>query len=285
MSARSAIPAQTVANAFIDACLLDVTAVKPGNVGLHGGGHGMRVEDFVRSARAAAPEIARPGLSVGERIARAISATHDAVGTNTNLGIVLLAAPIAQTALAPAGSLDTVLAALTIEDAELAFGAIRLANPGGLGHSPRHDVHAPAQVTLLDAMREAAPRDRIALQYRDRFVDVLGTGHAALTSARERGFDWCRTATAIFLAFLSRYTDSHVERKLGRLEAGALQQAAAASRRLADRDPKGHDGELERWDRALKSRGINPGTSADLTVATLFASFLGVESGWSAGNG
>jgi triphosphoribosyl-dephospho-CoA synthase len=28
------------------------------------------------------------------------------------------------------------------------------------------------------------------------------------------------------------------------------------------------------WDAALKSRGINPGTSADLTVATLFASAL-----------
>ncbi len=284
MSVRLPVPAQTVVNAFIDACLLDVTAVKPGNVGLHGDGHGMRVEDFVRSARAAAPEIARPGLSVGERISRAISATHDAVGTNTNLGIVLLAAPMAQAALTAGASLATVLEALTIEDAELAFGAIRLANPGGLGHSPRHDVHAPAQVTLLDAMREAAPRDRIALQYRDRFVDVLGTGRVALTSARQRGFDWCRTATAVFLAFLARYTDSHVERKLGRSEAGALQEAAALQG-LWEQGAPGHDGELARWDRALKSRGINPGTSADLTVATLFASFLEVESGWSAGNG
>jgi triphosphoribosyl-dephospho-CoA synthase len=29
--------------------------------------------------------------------------------------------------------------------------------------------------------------------------------------------------------------------------------------------------DLLRWDAALKQRGINPGTSADLTVATLFA--------------
>jgi triphosphoribosyl-dephospho-CoA synthase len=28
------------------------------------------------------------------------------------------------------------------------------------------------------------------------------------------------------------------------------------------------------WDGELKSRGINPGTSADLTVATVFASSL-----------
>lgn len=284
MSAAGTVEATVVADAFVDACLLDVTALKPGNVGLHGGGHGMGVADFVRSARAAGPEIARPGGSVGARIARAIAATHDAVGTNTNLGIVLLAAPIAQAALTPGASVGTVLEQLTIEDAELAFGAIRLASPGGLGRSPRHDVNAPARVTLLEAMREAAPRDRIALQYRDRFVDVLGTGRAALDTARNRGCDWCGTTSAVFLAFLGRYTDSHVERKLGGSEARALQEAAA-SRGLAEQVTPGQDGGLERWDRALKSRGINPGTSADLTVATLFASFLEVESGWSAGNG
>jgi triphosphoribosyl-dephospho-CoA synthase len=31
---------------------------------------------------------------------------------------------------------------------------------------------------------------------------------------------------------------------------------------------------LLEWDRALKANGINPGTSADLTVATLFLSDL-----------
>jgi triphosphoribosyl-dephospho-CoA synthase len=30
-------------------------------------------------------------------------------------------------------------------------------------------------------------------------------------------------------------------------------------------------GELLAWDAALKARSINPGTAADLTVATLFA--------------
>lgn len=285
MTTRSALPPEAIESAFIDACLLDVTSVKPGNVGLHGAGHGMQVAQFIRSARAAAPEIARPGATVGERIARAISATHDAVGINTNLGIVLLAAPLAQAALLPGKSLAEVLGELTIEDAEHAFAAIRLANPGGLGRSPRHDVHAPARVTLLEAMGEAAPRDRIALQYRDGFVDVLGTGRAAVTAARARDLDWCRTASAVFLAFLARYTDSHVERKLGDLQARTLRETAAASEAAAPQCAREHDVELERWDRDLKSRGVNPGTSADLTVATLFASFLEIESGWSAGSG
>ena len=88
-----------VQRAFLDACLLDVLALKPGNVGVHGAGHGMQAVDFLRSARAAAPAIAAEQASVGERIHAAIAATRAAVGVNTNLGIVLLAAPLAHAAL------------------------------------------------------------------------------------------------------------------------------------------------------------------------------------------
>jgi triphosphoribosyl-dephospho-CoA synthase len=85
----------SVQRAFVDACLLDVLALKPGNVGVHGAGHGMQALDFLRSARAAAPAIAAEKASVGERIHAAIAATRAAAGVNTNLGIVLLAAPLA----------------------------------------------------------------------------------------------------------------------------------------------------------------------------------------------
>jgi triphosphoribosyl-dephospho-CoA synthase len=40
------------------------------------------------------------------------------------------------------------------------------------------------------------------------------------------------------------------------------------------RDPAHLDGDLMTWDAELKARRINPGTSADLTVATLFAHLL-----------
>ena len=78
------------------------------------------------------------------------------MGINTNLGIVLLAAPLAHAALQARSplsqvqrceaSLAQVLAGLTVADARLAFEAIRQANPGGLGEAARHDVRAPAQV-------------------------------------------------------------------------------------------------------------------------------------------
>jgi triphosphoribosyl-dephospho-CoA synthase len=278
-------PTRRVERAFLDACLLDVLALKPGNVGVHGAGHGMEPVDFVRSARAAAPAMAANGVAMGERILAAIRATRAAVGTNTNLGIVLLAAPLAHAALHSqwplsrarlAESLAQVLAGLTVADAQLAFEAIRLANPGGLGDAPRHDVRAPAQVTLLEAMREAANRDSIARQYVGAFADVLGAGLDRLAAAWAAGRDRRWSATEVFLEFLCRYPDSHVARKYGPSEAEALRREACSQAEALGHagDTRAMRARLEAWDAALKARGLNPGTSADLTVATLFAGFL-----------
>jgi triphosphoribosyl-dephospho-CoA synthase len=274
-----------VQRAFLDACLLDVLALKPGNVGAHGAGHGMQAVDFVRSARAAAPAIAAEGVTVGERIHAGIAASRAAVDANTNLGIVLLAAPLAHAALQVRSrltrpglraSLAEVLAGLTVADAQLAFEAIRQANPGGLGEAARHDVRAPAQVGLLEAMREAANRDSIARQYVSGYVDVLDTGLERLAAARAAGRDRRWAATEVFLDFLCRYPDSHVARKFGPIEAEALRREACAQAEAARQGggARAMRAQLQAWDAALKARALNPGTSADLTVATMFASEL-----------
>jgi triphosphoribosyl-dephospho-CoA synthase len=283
---RSRRDADRLAGAFIDACLLDVTALKPGNVGLHAGGHGMRALDFVRSAAAAAAAIAARGASVGERIHGAIAATRRVVAANTNLGIVLLAAPVIHAAALQRGPrsrdalarrLRAVLAGLTVADAALAFAAIRAARPGGLGTSPRHDVRELAQATLLEAMREAAARDLIARQYASGYADVTATGLERVAVARARGCDWRWTATAVYLAFLARHPDSHVARKHGVEEAERVRVAASEYDRAAvaaARDAAALAEPLLRWDGELKARGINPGTSADLTAATLLFGFV-----------
>ena len=97
--AKRETASEHVQRAFLDACLLDVLALKPGNVGVHGAGHGMQALDFLHSGRAAAAAIGAEKASVGERIHAAIAATHAAIGVNTNLGIVLLVAPLAHAAL------------------------------------------------------------------------------------------------------------------------------------------------------------------------------------------
>jgi hypothetical protein len=85
-----------VAAAYRDACLAELVALKPGNVHVFAGGHDMTTADFEASAAASAPAMGAPALSVGARIFEAIRRTREAVGCNTNLGIVLLCAPLAQ---------------------------------------------------------------------------------------------------------------------------------------------------------------------------------------------
>ncbi|WP_363350275.1 triphosphoribosyl-dephospho-CoA synthase [Methylocystis echinoides] len=269
-----------ISSAFIAACEAELAAPKPGNVHHFAPGHGMAAQDFVLSARAAAPFIAAAEASVGARILGAVEATWAAVGQNTNLGIVLLCAPLAQAALTAtsddlAGETARVLAALDVADADAAFRAIRRANPAGLGEAEAHDVSGPAETTLLEAMRAAAPRDRIAYQYAHDFVDIFETGFAALARARVRGHDAPRATLEVYMAFLAAFPDSHIVRKYGVAAACAV-CAEAAQRALAiEAAGRGEAFELAlEFDRELKEKRVNPGTSADMTVAVLFADSL-----------
>jgi triphosphoribosyl-dephospho-CoA synthase len=260
-----------IAAAFEHACLTELQALKPGNVHVFADGHGMVVDDFVKSAHAASAVIAQPGLAVGQRILNAIEATWSAVGCNTNLGIVLLAAPLIQAAEQQV-PVKLVLDHLTIEDAEFAFRAILKASPAGLGDSPQHDVHNKPSGTLLQAMQAAASRDFIAYQYASGFADICGFGLQRYREAMARWDSETWAATAVYLGWLARQSDTHVMRKYGDAFAEALRVEATVHERqfMACANPKNYMGELLRWDARLKRDGINPGTSADLTVATLF---------------
>lgn len=303
--------------AFLAACALDVAVRKPGNVSAHSSGHGMEAAQFLASAEAAAAPLFAPGRSVGERIEGAVAATLAVAGCNTNLGILLLCAPMARlvdpgpdcrgglvAVLAggtagmtegmtagemvgdPAGNLTgdlrsdpaawragltRVLEALDREDAAAAFRAIAAAHPGGLGHSDVQDVHQPPSVTLRQAMAIAAPRDRIAQQYASGFADLFEVGLPTLAVHGAPGGTVTPAAVqALFLAYLGRWPDSHIVRKHG-TEMGQLvtREAVAWHTRAEGGEAIGSDPAFAAWDESLKARGLNPGTSADLTVATL----------------
>jgi len=96
---RARLTAAQVAQAFRDACLAELDALKPGNVHRFGDDPRMSVTDFETSARVAAAPLAQECASVGARIRASVAATMSAVGHNTNLGIVLLCAPLATAAL------------------------------------------------------------------------------------------------------------------------------------------------------------------------------------------
>jgi triphosphoribosyl-dephospho-CoA synthase len=265
---------------YRDACMAELSAIKPGNVHMFADGHGMVVQDFIKSADASTQAIAKPNISVGERILSAVKATWDAVGCNTNLGIILLAAPMIQAAYSKDAfsqkTLQESLGNLTLDDAVKAYEAISLAMPAGLGEVQKHDVSQTPQITLLEAMQAAAEWDFISQQYANGYQEIFNLGVATYKHYFAK---WERPAWAVsatYLAFLAEFEDSHIFRKYGKEIAQTIQQEAKTHFQsfTSQENPKLYQSTLLAWDADLKKRGINPGTSADLTVATILANSL-----------
>lgn len=273
---------QSIQNAYKTACLDELQALKPGNVHIFADGHDMDISHFINSAEVSASALCQPDVSVGQRILASVQATQVAVAMNTNLGILLLCAPLIHaasefinkpmpSALALRQSLQRTLKALTIEDGQLASEAIVLASPAGLGERSDLDVKSAPNATLLSLMQTAQEDDRIAKQYANDFEDLFEFGLSCLRSGLEQ---WERLPWAtswLYLNFMSRFSDTHIIRKYG--EKMALNVAEEARVLQGVWQQKGHPKFLKKelldWDKSLKKRRLNPGTSADLTVSTL----------------
>ena len=271
---------EQLSHTYQQACLAEMEAIKPGNVHMFADGHGMKVQDFIQSAAASAKVIVLPNLTLGERIYRSVEVTRQTVGCNTNLGIVLLCAPVIQAALEVKPSstkailcqqLAKVLATSSQSDAQWAFKAIQLASPGGLGHADAHDVKKPVTCTLLEAMQPAVDRDFIALQYSNGFQHIVREGLQQYQQALSLWENASWAMTMLYLYWLSHYPDSHIMRKYSLDVAEQVQREAMFHyQALQDqKNPKLYFPPLLQFDTALKKRQVNPGTSADLSVATL----------------
>jgi triphosphoribosyl-dephospho-CoA synthase len=277
-------PEATAACATL-ASLLEASAPKPGNVWPGRPFRDMGYEDFVVSAVAAGPELGRAGArGLGETILAAVRATRGWTTANTNLGIILLLAPLAAAAQRAGGDLRRrvvqSLAATTVADARAAYAAIRESRPGGLGTAPAQDLAAEPTVTLLEAMRLAADRDLVAREYATGFELTFECALPTFRTARAAGLPPEDAIVETFLALLAREPDTLIARKLGRVAAEAVRsQARTVVGEGGVRTSAGRAA-LAAFDSALRDRqnSRNPGTTADLTAATLFVSLI--EDGW-----
>jgi triphosphoribosyl-dephospho-CoA synthase len=175
-----------------------------------------------------------------------------------------------------------VLEATDAQDAREVYAAIRLASPGGLGHSESQDVAADPTVSLLDAMRLAAHRDGVAREYATTFETTFGIGVPVLAQARRDGLTWDDAVVETFLKLLAHGPDTHIARRGGAAMANAVSERAA--RVLAAGGVRSADGRqaMQEMDRSLrdadrsaaKANVANPGTTADLTAAAIFVVLL-----------
>jgi triphosphoribosyl-dephospho-CoA synthase len=255
------------------ACILDVAVLKPGNVALLSGFRDMNATDMLLSAAAIAPILDRAPLhGVGATILECIRATRRVTTANTNLGIVLLLAPLASIPRGPdiRGGVMRLVMRLDVADARAAYEAIRLAQPGGLGTVAEQDVSAEPTVTLREAMALAAERDLVARQYGNDFDQVF-EGVEFLRQEMQRPNPSVGGAVVqLFLRMLAKYPDSLIARRHGQRAADEVSARAgliAASNSRFDFDSLiGFD----EWLRNQVHPPRNPGTTADLVTASLF---------------
>ena len=262
------------------ACLYEAGAGKPGNVTPSARFADTGYHDFAASAVAIGPAFAAAaGATVGQTVMRAVTATRRLVTSNTNLGIVLLTAPLAKAAaqvgdgegLRPA--VARVLRGLTVADAADVYEAIRHAAPAGLGAVAEHDVARGApQVTLRAAMESARRRDSVASEYVTDFAITFTLGAPALRRSWDRGLSLSASIVAAFLEILAQVPDTLIVRKLGAAAAGEVSRRAAET--LAAGGPATARGRraVEELDAELRdpAHARNPGTTADLVCAALF---------------
>jgi triphosphoribosyl-dephospho-CoA synthase len=271
-----------VASAAQLACVLEASAPKPGNVSPGRPFTDLRYEDFVVSALAIGRAFEDAGSQpIGRTVCAAIESTLAWAPSNTNLGIVLLLAPLARAVIGVGKTTSDPnlrsqvcegLNATTVDDAREVYRAIRLARPGGLGKSEAQDVADEPTMTLLEVMRLAAHRDSIASEYATGFDLTFTIGAPALERARRDGLSWDDAIVETFLVLLARKADTHIARRTG-LDA-AEQVSLRAQEVLDDGGVRSIAGRraIDDMDRSMRDarNSLNPGTTADLTTAAIF---------------
>jgi len=263
------------------ACLLEASAPKPGNVSPGRSFADLAYEDFLVSAVAIAPAFTRVAEQpVGDTIRLAVERTACWTSTNTNLGIVLLLAPLAKAAATGGVPLRAavrhVLDDTTVDDARQVYAAIRQAKPGGLGRSDVQDVANEPDVTLLEAMRLAAGRDGVAREYATAFEVTFEQGAPALARARGDGLSWSDAVVETYLTLLAGSLDTHIIRRTG---VAAAERVSTLARGALDaggvRSAEGRQA-IAAMDEAIRDdrNSCNPGTTADLTAAAIFVTLV-----------
>jgi triphosphoribosyl-dephospho-CoA synthase len=299
--------AQHISQCLQLATLLEVSTEKPGNVSFASSFEGTRVEHFLASAVAAGPsfqEAAYRGIMVAEKrldvskvgvgelikscVANVMAWQH---GGNTILGTVMLLMPIAVAAgmtptkngyaldlAALRRNIDVTVRATSAWDSVHLYEAVDIAVPSGLGDAPDLDVTDPnskerllkENVSLFDVFKIASAYDDICYEWINNYPITFDLAYPYLTEQLQtKPLNIAVLNT--FLRILSERADTFIARKIGKDK--ALQVSAEAKAVLGLGALETPDGKLRlaEFSRQLRSRGnaCNPGTTADLTAATL----------------
>jgi triphosphoribosyl-dephospho-CoA synthase len=121
------------------------------------------------------------------------------------------------------------------------------------------------KLTLLDVMEISSSNDTIAKEWIEGFPRTFH-GAELFRRFEESGHGLNKSIVCLFLSLLSEAPDTLVAKKFG--IGIALEVSAKATQALKN-------GNIEDFDKELIARRINPGTTADLVIGSLFVTLLG----------
>ncbi|QFU83704.1 triphosphoribosyl-dephospho-CoA synthase [Natronorubrum aibiense] len=263
------------------ALLLEVAGTpKPGNVDRHRDLEDLRFEHFLAGTVGARDglELAANGSAVGPAFERAIEGMAEQGGGNTQFGALLLLVPLVRAARNDLSQpiLEAVCEETTVADAAGFYRAFDHVDVF-VGEPPtdmepldvrRGSDAIPALedrgLTLLDVMDRSVPGDDVAREWTTGFERSF-TAAERLADADSPLTD---RAASVFLSLLAERPDTLVANRRGEAIAKEVTERAAE---LAERDAIETDRDaVEAFADELVERGVNPGTTADLTAAGLF---------------
>lgn len=272
--------------AFEYACKLDVFSIKPGNVFFNHPAYGMTHKDFLQSSMACSDIICENGMDIGIKVLECVKASFDVVGCNTNLGIILLCAPIVEAIYLDKdhkflqSNLKIVIDGIDEKQTASIYKAINMAHAGGMGSKEEFDLNEDnsSNFRLFEAMSFASSYDYIASEYISYFHNVINTISPSWRNYFNNMKDDKCATTATFLNLISSTPDSLIARKHGE---SVAKEVSARFKDISDdycssEAPKNLNNKLLLLDSELKIQGLNPGTTADVVVASIFLNRLGL---------
>lgn len=284
--------------AQIASCLEVSGYPKPGNVHRTRDFDDMVFEDFLISGivigdtiKKATSLVNKEKLSqaqMGKYILEAVKETDNWIANNTNLGIVMLLVPIS-CAAAISNSFDEVrenivklMANTTVDDAIDLYDAINIADAGGMGDQDEYDVaseNAKEELrennqTMYDVLKISAPWDRLASELTTDMPTCFEIGYKTYSEIKNK--DSLNKASVLtFLTILSQIPDTLISRKYG--DEKAREVSNQAGELLSFKDDDDFSDKLKEFDDYLFENKLNPGTTADLTAASIMISYLAIE--------
>lgn len=227
-------------------------------------------------------------IQLGKTIYDAVLETDNWINNNTNLGIVMMTSPIAAAASISSNmdelreNIGCIMKATTVDDAIYLYDAINIASAGGMGDQEEYDVTSDSakedlrknNQTMYDVLEISAPWDDLASEMTSQMPIIFEFSYPRYKELRKNN-SLNMSTVLIFLEILQAIPDTLISRKYNNDVASEV--SLKAKNLLNYKDLENFDNYLNEFDDYLYENHQNPGTTADLTAATIMVYYLSKE--------